>query len=85
MDKLSVSKICGLAAIALVVVYGICHLNGVGAFLCGVMLIAFAVKVTWRRWGRFGRLPKSFWWYCALATCLGGIGLLLVKSASGQA
>jgi hypothetical protein len=79
MDKRASLQLGGFIAIALVVVYGLFHLSGPWALTCGVVLLIFAAWMVSKIWNP---LPKSFWWYFILATCLGGIGLLLVKTAS---
>jgi hypothetical protein len=79
MDKRASLQLGGFIAIALVVVYGLFHLSGTWALTCGVVLLIFAAWMVSKIWNP---LPKSFWWYFILATCLGGIGLLLVKTAS---
>ena len=82
MDKRVPLRINGAGvfiAIALVIIYGLWHLTGAWAFVFGALFLAFALWALSKIWNP---LPKSFWWYCILATCLGGIGLLLIKSAS---
>lgn len=82
MDKrasLQLNGFGGFIAIGLVVVYGLCHLSGTWALACGVLFLFFAAWMVWKVWNP---LPNSFWWYCILATCLAGIGLLLVNTAS---
>ena len=69
----------GFIAIALVVVYGLFHLSGAWAFACGALFLLFAIWMVSNLWHP---LPKSFWWYCLLGVCLGGIGLLLLKSSN---
>ncbi|MFT4439443.1 hypothetical protein [Caballeronia sp. 15715] len=69
----------GFIVIALVIVYGLFHLSGIWALTCGALFLLFAAWMVSKTWNP---LPKSFWWFCILATCLGGIGLLLVKTAS---
>ena len=82
MDKrapLRNNRVGAVIAIALVVIYGLWHLSGVWAFVFGSLFLAFGVWVLSKLWNP---LPRSFWWYCVLVTCLGGIGLLLFKSTS---
>ena len=82
MDKrapLRINRAGAVIAIALVVIYGLWHLSGAWAFVFGSIFLAFGVWVLSKLWNP---LPRSFWWYCVLATCLGGIGLLLIKSTS---
>ena len=66
-------------AIAVVVVYGLWHLTGAGAFAFGALCLAFAVWILSKIWNP---LPKSFWWFCILVTCLGVVGLLLIKNTN---
>lgn len=68
----------GLIAIALVIVYGLLHVSGIWAFGCGALFLLSALWMASKLWNP---LPKSFWWYCILATCVGAIGLLIVKTA----
>ncbi|WP_144022228.1 hypothetical protein [Caballeronia sordidicola] len=77
--SLQLNGLGGFIAIALVVVYGLFQLSGIWALACGVLFLFFAAWVASKVWNP---LPKSFWWYCILATCIGGIGLLIVKTAS---
>ena len=82
MNKRALSQVNGfgaLIAIVLVVICGLRYLTGAGAFIFGAIFLAFSVWALSRIWNP---LPRSFWWFCILMTCLGGIGLLLFKSAT---
>lgn len=76
---LQVRRIGVYTAIALLIFYGLCHLTGIAAFICGVLFLAFTVWILSRT---FDPLPRSFWWFCVLIGCVGGMGLLLVRTAS---
>jgi hypothetical protein len=69
----------GIAILLLVIVYGLARLTGSWALACGMLLLVFAAWMVSKLWKP---LPKSYWWYCALVSCLGVVGLLIVKSAS---
>ena len=82
MDKRALSQVNGFGAligIVLVVICGLRYLTGAGAFIFGALFLAFSVWALSIMWNP---LPRSFWWFCILTTCLGGIGLLLFKSAT---
>jgi hypothetical protein len=73
-------RLSGAISIVLVVLYAMPRLAGVWALVCGTLFLAFAAWIVSKLWKP---LPKSYWWFWALATCLGGIGLLIIKSVSG--
>jgi hypothetical protein len=77
--SLQLNGLGGFIAIALVIAYGLLHVSGIYALACGGLFLLFAAWMVSKVWNP---LPKSFWWYCILGTCLGGIGLLIVKTAS---
>jgi hypothetical protein len=69
----------GIALSLLLVVGGLARLMGSWALACGTLLLVFAAWMVSMLWKP---LPKSYWWFCVLASCLGVVGLFILKSAS---
>lgn len=74
-----ISRVGVFSASALMVIYGLWHLSGAWAFVIGSLFLGTAACVISKIWSP---LPKSFWWYCALFSCLGLVSLLIIRSAT---